>query len=79
MRDHFLPYDTPYMWNLKKNDTNELSLQNRNRVTDFQNEGAYDCQGWEGWKGRIVREFGMDVYTLLHLKWITNKDLLYSL
>ena len=23
---------------------------------------------------RIVREFGMDVYTLLYLKWITNKD-----
>ena len=26
---------------------------------------------------RIVREFGMDMYTLLYLKWITNKDLLY--
>ena len=26
----------------------------------------------------IVREFGMDTYTLLYLKWITNKDLLYS-
>ena len=26
----------------------------------------------------MVREFGMDRYTLLHLKWITNKDLLYS-
>ena len=25
-----------------------------------------------------VREFGMDMYTLLYLKWITNKDLLYS-
>ena len=23
-------------------------------------------------------EFGMDMYTLLYLKWITNKDLLYS-
>ena len=23
----------------------------------------------------IVREFGMDVYTLTYLKWITNKDL----
>ena len=27
----------------------------------------------------IAREFGMDMYTLLHLKWITNKDLLYSI
>ena len=26
----------------------------------------------------MVREFGMDVYTLLYLKWMTNKDLLYS-
>ena len=26
----------------------------------------------------IVREFGIDIYTLLYLKWITNKDLLYS-
>ena len=24
----------------------------------------------------IVRDFGMDMYTLLYLKWITNKDLL---
>ena len=23
-----------------------------------------------------VREFGMDMYTLLYLKWITNKDLI---
>ena len=26
----------------------------------------------------IVREFGIDMYTLLYLKWIINKDLLYS-
>ena len=26
----------------------------------------------------MVREFGMDRYTLLYLKWITNKDLLDS-
>ena len=25
-----------------------------------------------------VREFGMDTYTLLYLRWIINKDLLYS-
>ena len=24
------------------------------------------------------REFGMDMYTLLYLKWITNRDLLSS-
>ena len=29
------------------------------------------------WPG-IVREFGVDMYTLLYLNWITNEDLLYS-
>ena len=31
-------------------------------------------------KGRegIIREFGIYMYTLLYLKWITNKDLLYG-
>ena len=32
----------------------------------------------EGWLKAGVREFGMDMYTLLYLKWITNKDLLYT-
>ena len=35
-----------------------------------------DTRGEGG--GRIVREFGIDVYTLLYLKEITDKDLLYS-
>ena len=26
----------------------------------------------------IVKEFGMDMYILLYLKWITDKDLLCS-
>ena len=34
---------------------------------------VYGYQGEE-----IVREFGMDRYTLLYSKWITNKDLLYN-
>ena len=28
--------------------------------------------------GRLLREFGMAMYTLLYLKWITNKDPLYG-
>ena len=27
---------------------------------------------------RVVRDLGMDIYTLLYFKWITNKDLLDS-
>ena len=26
----------------------------------------------------VVKEFGINMFTLLYLKWITNKDLLYS-
>ena len=32
----------------------------------------------EGLWGGIVREFGIYMYTLLYLKWKTNKDLLDS-
>ena len=32
----------------------------------------------ERWGEGIVREFGIDMYTLLYFKWITDKDLLYS-
>ena len=31
-----------------------------------------------GWERGIDREFAIDMYTLLCLKWITNKNLLYS-
>ena len=31
-----------------------------------------------GRMGGILREFVTGIYTLLHLKWITNKDLLYN-
>ena len=40
-------------------------------------EQTYGCQRG-GWGEGIVREFDMDMYTLLYLKWIINKDLLYS-
>ena len=36
-------------------------------------EWTYGCQGES-----IVRELGMDMYIMLYLKWITNKDLPYS-
>ena len=44
-----------------------LRLENKRMVTSG-----------EGSRGGIVRECGIDMYILLYLKWITNKDLLYS-
>ena len=40
-------------------------------------ERAYGCHREGSWD-RMVREFGMDKYRLLYLKWMTNKGLLYS-
>ena len=53
-----------------------MNLQSRNRLTDFENK-LMVAGGKDSGEG-IVREFGMDMYTALYLKWITNKDLLYS-
>lgn len=59
------------MWNLKINYTNELIY----KTADSDREGAKSYQGKS--KGRLVREFEIDMYTLLYLKWKSNKDLLF--
>ena len=50
-------------------------LQNRNRVTDVENK-LMVTRG-EG-EEEINWEIGIDIYTLLYTKQVTNKDLLYS-
>ena len=62
------------MWNLKRNDTTELTYKTE---IDLQNELMAARQGRIA-GGGIVREMEIDMYTLLYLKWITNKVLLYS-
>ena len=49
---------------------------NRNRLTDLENE--FMLPRGDGKGKRIVREFGIYMYTLLYLKWITSKVLLYN-
>ena len=64
------------MWNLKRNDTNEFTYK---RETDRERGNLWFPRG--GSKKlveRIVREFGTHMCTLLYLKWITDKDQLYS-
>ena len=53
-------------------------LQNRNRLIDFENELKVAGGGQEDERKGLYRDLGMDVYTLLYLKWIRNKDLQYS-
>ena len=70
VREREITYDIPYMWNIKRNDTNELTKQKETpRLRKW-------THGWR-WEGR-VKDFGKVIHTLLYFKWITNKSLLYS-
>ena len=51
----------------------EMNLQNRNRLANVENKLMISKA--EGWERGIVRESGIDMYTLLHLKWTTSQDL----
>ena len=51
-------------------------MQKRNRLTDLEHELMVARRKDRG--ERIVREFGMNMYTMRYLKWMTNRDLLYS-
>ena len=63
------------MWSLKKMIQMNY-VQNRNRPTDIEDK-LMVTKGERGW-GEINQEFGINRYTLLYIKQINNKDLLYS-
>ena len=54
-----------------------MNLFTKQKQTHRLREQTYGCQG-EEWGKETVGAFGMDMYTLLYSKKITNKDLLYS-
>ena len=54
-----------------------MKLFTKQKQTHRLRERIYGYQE-EGWGEGTVREFGIDIYMLLYLKWINNKDLLYS-
>ena len=47
----------------------------RNKLKDLENLWLL---GEEEWGEGVVKEFEIDMYTLLYLKWVISKDLLYS-
>ena len=53
--------DVPYIWNLKRNDTNELAYKTE-RDSDLENELMVT-----GGKGQL-KDFQKVMYTLLYLK-----------
>ena len=63
-----------YMCNLKKMVQMNL-FTNRNTVTDIESKPM--VTSWER-GGEINKEIGIDIYTLLYIKQIANRNLLYS-
>ena len=56
------------------------SLQGRYRDTDVETK-RMDTKGrkWRGGGGCVMNWYiGIDIYTLICIKWITNKNLLYK-
>ena len=51
----------------------QMDFLTNQKETHRLRKQTYGCQG-----ERIVSEFGKVMYTLLYLRWITNKDLMYS-
>ena len=68
-------YDMSYMWNLKRNDTAELTYK-----TEIDSQTSRTSLRLPGGRigEEIVEEFGMGMYVLLYLKWIISKELMYS-
>ena len=53
-----------------------IYIQNRNRLTDIENKLMLIKREREG--GGTNQKYESNKYKLLYLKWISNKDLLYS-
>ena len=51
----------------------QMNLFTKQKETHRLRKQTYGCQG-EG----VVKDFGKVMYTLLYLKWIPSKDLVYS-
>ena len=54
-----------------------MKLFTKQKQTHRLRERTYGYQGGRV-GGGIVREFGIGMYPLLHVKWITTRGLLYS-
>ena len=62
-RERQIPYDITYMWNLKKKKKKDMKEKQTHR------EWTYGYRGWGGRAGEgIVREFAINMYTLLYWK-----------
>ena len=75
-----ISYINAYMWNLEKW-YRWTSLQSRNWGTDVENkhmDTKWGKRRWGGGGGGMNWEIGIDMYTLMCIKLMTNKNLLYK-
>ena len=66
-----MSYDIAYMWNQKKKDTNELISKQKQTHKHRKQTYGYQREG-------INQGFGINIYTLVYIKQITNKGVVYS-
>ena len=70
------------MWNLiffKKNRRNKCTyLQSRNRLRDIEKTYGYQGEMWWGWGKNKSEPWDKHTYTLFYIRYIANKDLLYT-
>ena len=79
-REKQISYINAYMWNLERW-YRWTGLQGRNRDTDVENK-CTDTKGGKrrgAWEGSVMNwAIGIDVYTLMWIKLMSNKNLLYE-
>ena len=71
-----ISYDITYTWNIifKR----YKLLQNRDRLTDIENQLTVTKRERWQWGRGTHRKLGMNLHTPQYIRQITNKDLLYS-
>ena len=75
-RERQIPYINTHMWNLEKW-YGWSYLQSRTRDTNIEN--VWPPRGKEGWGVFGMNyKIGIDICTVLCIKWIANENLLYS-
>ena len=76
VRERQTSYGIAYSWNIFK--IQICLFANRNRLMYLEKRLMVSRSRGEGWGEGIYWEFGIDMYIVLYLKYITNKGLLYS-
>ena len=56
----------------------QMNLLTKQKETHRLRQQTYGSWVAKRMRGRAVREFGMDMYTLPYLKWVSNNGLLYT-